>query len=349
MKKHYLKSNQECITSEFRESERKRQENLLGTDILEGAAGGGYYRSEGENKIRSFILKPEDSLKNLFPPIRKDVLEYFEKYDIAWWKQYEDLYFPTGQLLSSQIHCLNHLFWIRKDPEAILKLIQPIGELAGVHFEEVLHSFIDNNEAYFDTVRNKAVPNRNYISFEFVCDNIKSLGEGREKRGSKCTSVDAFVYARAGKEKWLIPIEWKYTEVYNHDKENDRNRYNKYLLDTSRLNNWSDLYNSEPYYEFSRQTLLMENLILRKPLVGKISQKYPQKSLEADNFLHVIVVPDGNTELQKDVKIFRETIKPEFRRFFRSIDPQELLNPIKQSYPELIEYLEKRYWNDFEK
>jgi len=235
---------------------------------------------------------------------------------------------------------------VRKNPEAVLALIQPIGEAAGVHFDKVLPAFIDTNEAYFDTNTQKPVSNSNYISFEFVCDNIKSLGEGHEKRGSKCTSVDAFVYAQARKEKWLIPIEWKYTEVYTHKKGVNCNRYSKYVLETSRLNGWSNLYDSDPFYEFCRQTLLMENLIQRKPNVGKISQKYPQKPLEADNFLHIIVVPDGNTELLKDVDSFRDTIKPEYRRFFRSIDPQKFLYPIKQLYPELIEYLEKRYWNN---
>lgn len=335
-------------TSHFKELERSRQKSLLGSEVFEGAEGNGYYFEKGKKETRDFILKPEDSMKCLFPPIRNDVLEYFEKYDIAWWRQYEDRYFPSGHVLSSQSHCLNHLFHIRKDPVAVLELIKPLGESAGIHFDKVLPSFIDTHEAFYDKENQKAVAYSNFISFEFVCDNIRSLGESRNKRGSKCTSVDAFVYAQAGNEKWLIPIEWKYTEVYPHEKGVDRERYSSYLHSSSRLQRWSELYEMEPFYEFSRQTLLMENLIINKPLVGKISDRYPQRPLQADNFLHIIVVPDGNTELIKDIDTFRETIKPECQKLFASIDPERFLTPLENRYTELIDYLRKRYWNVIE-
>lgn len=333
-------------TSEYKENERTKQMSLLGSNVLEGAEGHGYYYDEYGNKENcDCILKPEDSLKCFYPSIRTDMLEYFEKYDIAWWKQYENRYFPSGHLLSSQNHCLNHLFHIRKDPDAVLELIKPLGEYAGIHFDKVLPSFIDTNEAYYDKKNQVPIPNSNFISFEFVCDNIRSLGESRKKRGSKCTSIDVFVYAQAGNEKWLIPIEWKYTEVYSHETDSSRNRYSKYLHPSSRLKGWVELYEKEPFYEFSRQTLLMENLIINKPMVGKISDRYPQHHLQADNFLHIIVVPDGNTELLKDVNTFRETIKPEYQKLFISIDPERLITPLKNRYPELITYLGMRYWN----
>ena len=343
--KPFAMNKKTYCTSEYKENERTRQRSLLGSNILEGAEGNGYYIEKGELKVKDYILKPEDSLKCLYSPIRKDALKYFENYDIAWWRQYEDRYFPTGHLLSSQSHCLNHLFHIRKDPDAILAIIQPIGESAGIHFDKVLPSFIDTHEAYFDNTTQKPVSNSNFISFEFVCDNILSLGESREKRGSKCTSVDALVYAQAGEEKWLVPIEWKYTEVYSHDKEYDRDRYASYFHKTSRLSGWVDNYEIEPFYELSRQTLLMENLIINKPLVGKISTNYPQKPLQADNFLHIVVVPDGNIELRKDLEKFRSTIKENSQKYFCTIDPQELLNPLKNSYPDLLDYLNSRYWN----
>ena len=329
-------------TSEYKESERIKQTQLLGTDILYGAKGNGfYYDDKGAEKTAEYILKPEDSLKCFYHSIRTDMLEYFEKYDITWWKQYENRYFPSGHLLSSQNHCLNHLFHIRKDPDAVLELIRPLGEYAGIHFDKVLPSFIDTYEAYYDKKNQEPIPNSNFISFEFVCDNIRSLGESRNKRGSKCTSVDVFVYAQAGNEKWLVPIEWKYTEVYSHETDTSRNRYSKYLHPSSRLNGWVELYEKDPFYEFSRQTLLMENLIINKPLVGKYN-KYP---LQANNFLHIVVVPDGNIELLKDVETFRETIKPESRNLFLSIDPEKLISPLGPKYPELVGYLRRRYWN----
>ena len=120
--------------------ERERQTKLLGTDLFDGATGGGYCMTDEGRKPFDFILKPEDSVLNLYPSIREDVLQYFERYDIAWWRQYEDRYFPTGQAHSSQINCLNHLFAIRKDEDAVLQMIKPVGEAAGIHFDKILPS-----------------------------------------------------------------------------------------------------------------------------------------------------------------------------------------------------------------
>ena len=60
----------------------------------------------------------------------------------------------------------------------------------------------------------------------YQCDlyKVDHLNEKTLTRGSNCTSVDAFIYAvhKGDKKKWLIPIEWKYTEYYyNNDKSNE--------------------------------------------------------------------------------------------------------------------------------
>lgn len=325
--------------------ERERQTKLLGTDLFDGATGGGYCMTDEGRKPFDFILKPEDSVLNLYPSIREDVLQYFERYDIAWWRQYEDRYFPTGQAHSSQINCLNHLFAIRKDEDAVLQMIKPVGEAAGIHFDKILPSFIDTHEAYFDSAANKAVSNSNFISFEFVCHNIDLIDESHEKRGANCTSVDAFVYAQAGKEKWLIPIEWKYLEAYDHQFEtNSYARYIRMPGERSRLSSWGDLYKVDPFYELGRQTLLMERLIEKKPLVGKISKKYPQHPLAADNFLHIVVIPEGNTEMRADAVTFKESLREDHREYFQIVSPDILMSPLEPKYPELINYLRRRYW-----
>ena len=72
----------------------------------------------------------------------------------------------------------------------------------GIDFDEIIPSIIDHNSL---------------ISFEFVLKNKSLLNENTESRGKNCTSIDALVYAKKGNDKWLIPIEWKYTEAYLHD------------------------------------------------------------------------------------------------------------------------------------
>lgn len=63
-----------------------------------------------------------------------------------------------------------------------------------------------------------------FIAFEVVSD-IDHLNEGMTNRGSNCTSIDAFIYARhSSGELWLIPIEWKYTEHYNNQDKSKEDR-----------------------------------------------------------------------------------------------------------------------------
>ena len=92
--------------SAFYYKQRDRQVALFTkTNIFEGASGNGIWWDKENNtwgKECSHILQHPDSLKNLFAPIRQEVLSYFDEYDIAWWRADEDRYFPTGNLLSSQ-------------------------------------------------------------------------------------------------------------------------------------------------------------------------------------------------------------------------------------------------------
>ncbi len=75
-------------------------------------------------KEREFVLK--DAALNLWGGIRDDAKKYFADYGISWWKS--DNGGPTGHLLSSQVACLNHLYFARQRKEvatAILKQIHP--------------------------------------------------------------------------------------------------------------------------------------------------------------------------------------------------------------------------------
>ena len=181
--------------SRYKNSQYIRQEDLINnSDIFNGDKGNGYFMG----KPRHFVLK--DGMNNLYEPIRNNVLRYFKDNDISWWGGDK----PSGHTLSSQIACLNHLFAIMGDKEAVLAMLNGVRD----EFKEVL------------SVQCDAAPQ--YIGFEVVSEE-DPLNEKTSTRGSNCTSVDAFIYAKHKDESiWLIPIEWKYTEHYaNQDKSNE--------------------------------------------------------------------------------------------------------------------------------
>lgn len=293
-----------------------------------------YALSQEERLDQKYYSQANRDL-NLYQPAKDAIKKYMDDNSIKWWKPSKSIeeksQVPTHKL-SSQVACFNHLFAIRNNPSAVLSLIQAIGAPIGVHFDSVLPSF--NNDV-----------EKGCITFEFVYNNIELLQEKHETRGEKCTSVDALIYAKAGNEYWLIPIEWKYTEAYDTaDIEVNFERYLKSFSSKSRLKNWDDLFRRNPFYELGRQTLLMEKII-------------ESKKIKADCFLHLIVVPKVNKEMREDSRKFKESLKPDTRKYCQCIDPQELLAPLTKivdekntEFPEfdkiqnLIIYLKTRYW-----
>ena len=316
---------------EFYNEERNQQIRLFKEGFFGDAKNGGHWTlfDKKGNKISivtdmDFILRPEDSSTNIYSEIRQSSQDYFIHHNISWWRQEEDGYCPPGHLVSSQIHCLNHLFVFRKDAKAVKMIIE---EATGMQFDKVLPSLIDGDE-------------QSYISFEFALDNDKLLGENDEgsKRGSLCTSIDVMIVAQEGENKWLIPIEWKYTETYLGTDKTNKKRIDRYanLIKTSeRLRVPDDgiahsIYFIEPSYELMRQTLLCEQLV-RKGY--------------ANDFFHINVIPMKHTELRGAVESdFMQMLKDKAK--FKIIDPKDFLAPIEEKnlYHELIDYLKKRYW-----
>lgn len=322
------------MNSEFLEQERKHHLTLLTNpqthaELFDNAEGGGCWWNRDEQRWYHYphILKHENSVCNLYGPIRRRALDYFERHDIAWWRVDTDRYFPTGHLVSSQIHCLNHLFAFRDDPIAIKIILQKATNLP---IDKILQSPIDKG---------------GYIAFEFVYknksllkDNLGKYHEEYETRGANCTSIDALVYVQlVNGNKILIPIEWKYTETYNGKEACDKSwqRYPDLIrLENSNLKDVYDLYKADPYYELMRQTLLMEQIIQHKDC-----------GIEADDYFHIMVIPNEHTELKSAiVNNYIPTLKDITK--FRIIDPQALLSPIPADgeYKDLISYLQTRYW-----
>ena len=328
------------MASKYQESQREKQINLLyETDLFHGDSGNGRFMG----KARPFVL--HNGLNNFYPAIKEEVLTYFNDNSISWWGGSR----PTGHLLSSQMACLNHLFYIRKDKEAVLKMLNGVQN----QFVDILPIPTDKGE-------------EGYIAFEAVSGD-DYLNEQQSTRGSNCTSIDALIYAKDKNDKlWLIPIEWKYTEFYNNqdksteDYPGDENkgkggkgkvrldRYQNLINDSTQLKSLSDyessIYYQEPFYQLMRQTLWAEQVVKHR---FSDSQK-----LKADNYLHIHVIPARNRDLlDKCYRVSNDKMENTWRNYlidsskYIIVDPQQLMKPLIHKYPDMIAYLEKRYWD----
>lgn len=322
--------------SRYKNSQYTRQEELIkSSDLFSSDKGNGYFKGIP----RTFVLR--NGVNNLYEPIRDGVIKYFENNGISWWGGHS----PSGHTLSSQIACLNHLFAIMNDKEAVLAMLNGVRD----EFEDVLPVLCDANPQY--------------VGFEVVSTK-DHLNEKTSTRGSNCTSVDAFIYAvhKGDKKKWLIPIEWKYTEHYgNEDKSNEdrkgeekgtngkgHERVRRYMAITdasSQLKSldcyYGSIYYQEPFYQLMRQTLWAENVVKHSK----------DELLKAEDYLHIHVIPSENKDLlEKKYRVSGKKMEETWRSMLNDqgkyiiVDPRKLFEPITGKYPELTSYLRKRYW-----
>jgi|TARA_B100001971_G_C18143985_1_gene511975 hypothetical protein len=321
------------MSSVYQKSQRTKSISLINNNnpVFYGSPGGNDYLK----KPRDFVLR--ETSKNIFAPIRTDVIEYFKQNKISWWGGKT----PTGHVLSSQIACINHLFQIRNDKSAVLSILRNISS----EFKNVLQIQTDN-----------FVPS--FIQFESVSDN-DNLNEGKPTRGSGCTSIDALIYAvHKDGTKWLIPIEWKYTEFYNNQNkasegcsedpinckgEVRKKRYTKLINDSNQLTSKNHgCYYYEPFYQLMRQTLWAEQII----------KNVKNENLKATKFLHVHVIPSENSDLlNKKYKCSGKDMETTWRNHLTEqskyliISPQRLLSRLNnKKYGNLKDYLSIRYW-----
>ncbi len=321
----------------FKSLERYKQLALMTqSDVFESDPGNGRFGS----RCWPFVLKHGE--RNLYRPIREDVQEYFRANGISWWKGLG----PSGHVLSSQIACLNHLFAIRHDRNAVLDLLN------GVRDE-----FVDVLPVPCDAAR------QGYIAFEVVSAE-DHLNEKQTTRGSNCTSVDAFIYAKhRNNDLWLIPIEWKYTEAYaDEDKSGEirgedgakgvvgkgvkrMRRYNDLIAASAQLRTLDEyggsVYYQEPFYQLMRQTLWAEQVIRHRDT----------EMLKADEFMHIHVIPSRNHNLlQRIYKVTGQNMEDSWRGMLTDqsryviVDPESLMSVVEDRYPDLCHYLRLRYW-----
>lgn len=315
------------------------------------------FRESITNKGFTYILDNSERHLNLFNYQNKEsvqkVKDYFANHQIKWWTCCFDA--PKGgkpdgksitrHLVSSQVACINHLFFIKHDKETVLSIINGIKGMP-VKFKEVLNIPCDKGE-------------NNYIAFEVIASQ-DYLHEKELIRGEYCTSIDALVYAvDENNERWLIPIEWKYAETYDREDKSagakGKTRLSRYcnlegnnlIGNSKQLRSLDDykhsIYFQEPFYQLMRQTLWAECICNSKD----------EKVLPAKHFVHIHVCPKENKELLNKhyVEVTKKSTMEEAWRemltdqsLYHLIDPKDLMKPIAEKYPDLYNYLKKRYW-----
>ena len=307
----------------FKNSQYARVLNLMqASSIFNGDLGGGVFKKNSY----PFILQDENN--NLFPSSRQTILDYFRQNRISWWNGK-----LTNHPLSSQVACLNHLFPLREDKEAVLSLIKII-------YPNIVDVFPLTTDRFLPA----------YIQFEAISDD-DLLNEIQSSRGSLCTSIDALIYGqcRDGR-KILFPIEWKYVEVYgNEDKASGnhgatrKKRYTELIDRSAQLKSDNHaVYYFEPFYQLMRQTLWAEQMISHRLT----------ESVKVDDFVHIHVVPSENGNLLHKVypcsskgmeETWRDCLKDQSK--YVIIPPNELLKPVDwDRYNTLFDYLNTRYW-----
>ena len=308
----------------YKELQGAQQIKVLQTfPQFKGIKGGGTWKAGLQNIKLPYIIEDGQEVTNIYPSIREAALEYFRKNCIGWWKSHDAVNVPTGHMLSSQISCVNHLFPFMKGEEtsALLLVLNSIQHK--YQFTRIIPNPLDKTDC-----------NGN-VCFEFVWKNRSLLGERTEKRGAMCTSIDAVIYAETTDcKRVLIPIEWKYVETYEHKRapQVSIDRYPSRIHSNSNIPIWKEAYEYDPLYELVRQTLLVENIIWSSDTV-----------LPVDDYLHINVIPNGNSELRKDISSYAQGLKDVSK--FIVIDPKELMFPIKDTHSDLYNYLDARYWS----
>jgi len=307
----------------YKEQQRKKATGLR--DEVFKDPGGGQFKSLD----REFVLK--DPSLNLWAGIREDAIYYFKRNNIPFWDSGNE---PTGHLLSSQIACLNHLFFVRQRGDIATSILKSV----------------DNNVKIALKMDNGL--DSGYVDFE-VIGSKNYLGEKLHTRGANSTSVDAVMLAELNNgTRKLFFIEWKYVESYTKtskaDGESGKTRKNIYspLLNQPdcpiKTSDIEGLF-TEPYYQLMRQTLLAHQMI-------------KAKEYQADSYYHIHVIPNDNKDLKDvntaDGKLKGNKLEDTWKNVLKSPDSYKAIDPsdfLKPAYSCLdciapMTYLKQRYW-----
>ena len=290
-------------------------------------SGGGLY----ENEPRKFVLK--DQTLNIWEGVREDATAYFQQNSISFW---ESINKPSGHLLSSQISCINHLFFMRQRQDLVSAVLR------GVDSEVKKAVKIEKDE--------------NDIGFVVFEENGQNnyLHERSRIRGGHSTSIDAAMLGemKDGSRKLFI-IKWFYTECFVFFSKSTDNKgafnistYKPFLEDSASPIRTSDLgrLSIEPYFQLMRQTLLAHEMV-------------KANEYGASDYTFLFVVPTGNHDIlglnvisgfmpgSKLTETWTNLLKAPEK--YVIVDPESFVRPTTQCLDtqEIISYLRKRYWS----
>lgn len=300
----------------YREDERLKAINQR-DDIFKDAGNGLFFKKE-----REFVLS--NPILNLWDGIRYDAISYFEENHISWWQGKRKA--PTGHLLSSQIACINHLYYLRQRQDMATVVLQNLDS------EIIEAQIVDNG----------------FVEFEFIGEK-PYLKEKSFQRGANCTSIDAVMIGlkEDGMRKMFF-IEWKYTETYTVEAKYIPERakvYDNFIkADNSpfiSLPSIESLY-YEPFYQLMRQTLLAEECV-------------KNSDHNVSSYSHIHVVPEKNLELKNKITspyLNGSDIHEAWKKILKDnkkyivVSPENLLEPVIKACDSksFINYLKVRYW-----
>lgn len=307
--------------------ETQRQKAVgLRDNIFKDPGGGVFKKSEREFVLRQPAL-------NIWAGVREDAIDYFNRNGIPFWDSGKE---PTGHLLSSQIACINHLYFVRQRCDIATTILQSVDKNVKLALS------LDNG-----------VAGSGYVDFE-VIGAKNYLGEKQHTRGANSTSVDAVMLAEMqnGQRK-LFFIEWKYVEQYKSqpskaEGDSGQTRIKIYLplLEQQdcpfRITNIKGLY-TEPYYQLMRQTLLANEMT-------------KAKEYGATSYMHLHLIPTANTDL-KNVNTaagkleglgLHDTWEGLLKSpdQYKAVDPKDFISVAEECEDTLawLTYLQRRYW-----
>lgn len=321
-------------------SEKQRELCIGLRDKLIGDPGRGLY-----SKIeRDFVLSQPEL--NLMESIRTEAEKYFNDNNIPFWNIGEarpvGVNKPSGHMLSSQIACINHLFFLRQLQDIATAVLKGIDNNVKIALR------LDNDKTDLGFVSFEVIGKKNY------------LNERRHNRGAYSTSVDAVMLAEMqNRSRKLFIIEWKYVEQYKGKQsklveKGGETRKKTYLSLFQQedcpiiIPELNDTFIKgifyEPFYQLMRQTLLANEMA-------------KAKDFGATDYIHLHLIPTANEELKLEntsngilrgsslQEAWTNLLKSPDK--YKAIDPKDFLEPAKRFSDAMttIKYLEQRYWN----
>lgn len=312
--------------------------------------------AKGKTKYE-YCLNNNFAYENIPYMIRNNALAYFSERGIPWHQGviFNKHLLPENHLCSSQISCINHLFYFIDKPKELEIILSKIG----YNVKKVLPF-----EADMIIEGNHSNGKKPYIAFEWIGEknylNELYLGkvakDNSRTRGANFTSADFSVRFEDNEGKIKIILgEWKYTEKYTSENK----RYSKS--------------NTDRYIKVYKQFLEDANCpikmvpgtthddlfydpfdqLMRLQLLAREMEK--AKEMEADSVEVLVIAPERNKEYMNNVTssnlkilgndisdVWNQLVLPGKFKYYKS---EKLLEDITSTVSniDIKDYLELRY------